>query len=226
MTFPAGYAHTDIEPGTHMSTSSTAPPAAVRNLIPALALPIVLSAGGMAYAALEKSRPLGIGAAAGFAVALLFVGYLVNRPWGAPSDAAAARSELFHTQRRNTRLAALIYAWAAATLIATYGIAGLVWQHGLQYAAAAALIAALLLVYVRRLGAASDPPPLAATLLHAIAVVAGLMFLSGSGKLGTLKGDWAANYVFLFGGLSILGLCFMATITHLRLSRQMSRADN
>ncbi|MDX2308882.1 MAG: hypothetical protein NW216_11635 [Hyphomicrobium sp.] len=201
-----------------MSTHPS-PPEFVRKLIPLLALPLVASAAGMAYAAAERSRPLGIVAAAGFAVVLLFVAYLVNRPWGVAASAEDARLELFHTQRRNTRLAMLVYAWGAAALIATYGIAGLVWQHGLQYAAGSAVIACLLLLYVRKLGVTGEPPPLYLTLLHAAAVTGGLIFLSGTGKLGTLKGDWAANYVFLFGGLSILGLCFIATITHWRLNR-------
>jgi drug/metabolite transporter (DMT)-like permease len=97
-------------------------------------------------------------------------------------------------------------------------LTGLSWQHGFQYGTAAALIAAGLLYYVHKLGAsgANDPPPVVLTILHSLAVTAGLIFLLASGKLQTPKGDWPANYIFLFGGFAIVGLCYFAYITQTR----------
>lgn len=201
-------------------TASPGPSPSIRRLIPLLSVPIVASAAVVTYAALEPSRTLAVLACAAFAVIATLVAALVNRPYWRATAGSEAADALFHTQRRNTRIAALIYAWAAASFIGAYGLGGLTWQHGLQYAAAAALIAVGFLLYVRHMGRTMAPPPLALTLAHAIAVFVGLVFLIGSGKLATVKGDWAANYIFLFGGLALLGLAAIAIRTHLRLAAE------
>jgi hypothetical protein len=43
-----------------------------------------------------------------------------------------------------------------------------------------------------------------------------LAFLIGAGKLASAKGDWPANYIFLFGGLALIGLCYLAFRTQVR----------
>ena len=41
---------------------------------------------------------------------------------------------------------------------------------------------------------------------QAVLIGVGLVWLIGSGKLATLKGDWAANQLFLAGGFAIMCL--------------------
>jgi hypothetical protein len=186
-------------------------------LIASVVAALILSAAGMAYGAAENARLVTILSALAYAVFVLIVAWRVNRPaWTATGSTSP--DLLFHTMRRNTRLAALVYAWAAAAFFAIYGLTGVSWQHGFQYGTAAALIAAGLLYYVHKLGAsgANDPPPVVLTILHSLAVTAGLIFLLASGKLQTAKGDWPANYIFLFGGFAIVGLCYFAYITQTR----------
>lgn len=178
---------------------------------------LLLSAGAMAYGVGTNATLITVAAAMLYAFFVLIVAWRVNRPaWFASSETGP--DILFHTMRRNTRLAALVYAWGAAAFFAIYGLTDIRWQHGFQYGTGAALIAAALLYYVQRLGAGGDntPPAPALNILHGLAVSAGLVFLIGSNKLATPKGDWPANYIFLFGGLAIVGLCYFAFITQVR----------
>jgi hypothetical protein len=103
-----------------------------------------------------------------------------------------------------------------------YPLAGLKWQHGWQYGLGAALIAAGFMIYAHRLGKRQHAvmPPLSLTVLHGLAVAAGVAFLVGSGKLETARSDWGANLVFLWGGFSILALCAIAAVTQMRLHAQ------
>lgn len=189
-------------------------------MIATVAAALVASAGAMSYGVAANERPMTVIAALIYALVVIFVAWRVNRPaWFATG--ADTTDILFHTMRRNTRLAALIYAWGAAAFFAIYGLTSVRWQHGFQYGTGAALIAAALLYYVHRMGsdATSTPPSIGLTILHALAVTAGLVFLIGSDKLATPKGDWPANYIFLFGGLAIIGLCYFAFITQIRLRK-------
>jgi hypothetical protein len=187
-------------------------------MIAGLAASLVLSAGGMAYGAASGSRSLTAVAALAYALAVLIVAWRVNR--GAWTEVGTAPSGLlFHTMRRNTRIAALVYAWAAAAFFAVYGLSTVRWQHGFQYGSAAALIAGGFLYYVHRMGSGVNgtvPAP-RLTILHGLAVTAGLIFLLASGKLQSMKGDWPANYIFLFGGLALVGVCYFAFVTQRRL---------
>jgi hypothetical protein len=130
---------------------------------------------------------------------------------------------------RNATLIALTYAWGASVLAAVYTLTGLVWQHGLQYAAGMALIACAVAAYavlVLREGSAFRRPlaqlmMLRLTIVHAAAAACGLGFLLLSGKLASLRGDWAANIVFLVGGLAVCALSGMAALTQWRLSRPL-----
>jgi hypothetical protein len=187
-------------------------------MIAGLAAFLVLSAGGMAYGAASGSRSLTAVAALAYALAVLIVAWRVNRAaWS--ENSAAPTGQLFHTMRRNTRLAALVYAWAAAAFFAVYGLSTVRWQHGFQYGSAAALIAAGFLYYVHRMGSdgTGTAPAPRLTILHGLAVTAGLIFLLTSGKLQSMKGDWPANYIFLFGGLALVGVCYFAFVTQRRL---------
>jgi hypothetical protein len=187
-------------------------------MIAGLAASLVLSAGGMAYGAASGSRSLTALAALAYALAVLIVAWRINRgAW--TEDGTASQGFLFHTMRRNTRIAALVYAWAAAAFFAVYGLSTVRWQHGFQYGSAAALIAGGLLYYVHRMGSdgTGTAPAPRLTILHGLAVTAGLLFLLSSGKLQSMKGDWPANYIFLFGGLALVGVCYLAFVTQRRL---------
>lgn len=187
-------------------------------LIGTVAMALVLSAGGMTYGAMTNARVIAVVSALLFALTVTLVAWRVNRSGKGPTTAATEDESLFHTMRRNTRLAALVYAWAAAAFFSVYGLSGVYWRHGFQYGTAAALIAGGLLYYVHRMGSdgSKHPPPASLTLLHGVAVASGLAFLFSSGKLASVRGDWPANTIFLFGGLALVGVCFIAYRTQTR----------
>lgn len=189
-------------------------------LIASVVVALLLSAGGMAYGAATASRALTAFCAFAFSFFMFIVAWRVNRAaW--LTDKSPPSGLLFHTMRRNTRLAALTYAWAATAFFAVYGLTDVRWQHGLQYGTAAALIAAGLLYYVHHMADADTgtPPPMALTIVHGLAVLGGLAFLILAQKLLSPKGDWPANYVFLFGGIAIASICYAALITQWRLRK-------
>lgn len=159
-----------------------------------------------------------------FAAALVATAYDVNADLtaqagpGAPSVAVVAAV-------RNARMLAMGYIWGSLALLCIYRLTGLRWQHGLQYGAGMALIAWLILLYVHLLSQPESrlgrPSALAQamwmSIAHGAGAVAGLGFLIGSGKLFSSKADWAANQIFLAGGLAIAGLSVISVMTHLRL---------
>ncbi|MEQ1711075.1 MAG: hypothetical protein ABL908_06705 [Hyphomicrobium sp.] len=197
----------------------------LQKAMPWLAGLLVASVAVMWWAAAHDTRMISAVAAFGFVAAIVVTAQVVNA-------AAAHRTDhepraQFHMLRRNMRLTALVYAWGAAAMMAVYVIGDLKWRHGWQYGAAMALVAGALLWLVDRLGRPGntlDTPGMFSrvvplTLAHAITAAAGLYFLVGSGKLATVKGDWAANHVFLAGGLGIVALALIAARTHRRLAR-------
>lgn len=177
---------------------------------------LLASVAAMTLAAANGERLMTGVAAAAFAALVLVVAIAVNRPaWQTPQALAA---DAVGMVRRNARLAALVYAWGAAAMFAIYHLSGLAWRHGWQYGLGMALLSGVLLAFVHRLGGRSKVPPLALTLLHGAAALCALIYLVGTGKLETVKTDWAANHVFLFGGLAIVALNVIAAITQVRLS--------
>ncbi len=185
-------------------------------LIQFAVVPLMASVAGMTYAAANNQHLLSRLSAAVFFIAMMTIAVVINRRYWPVPPAGTEPAALFHAQRRNTRLAALTYAWGAAALLSVYGFTGLKWQHGWQYGLGAALIAAGLLAYVHQMAKSGLETPAAPmlTTLHGLAAGFGLLFLIGTGKLASLKGDWAANNIFLYGGLTIIGLCFVAARTH------------
>jgi len=189
-------------------------------LIASVVVALILSAGGMTYGAATGSRGLSAFCAFAFCFFVFIVAWRVNRPaW--ITEKSPPSGILFHTMLRNTRLAALTYAWAAAAFFAVYGLTDVRWQHGWQYGTAATLFAVGLLYYVRQMGDGDNgtPPPMALTILHGLAVIGGLVFLVLTGKLLSPKGDWAANYIFLFGGIAIASICYVSLISQWRLRK-------
>ena len=52
--------------------------------------------------------------------------------------------------------------------------------------------------------------------MQAAAVAAALAYLVGSGKLQTAKADWAANHVFIAGGVAIVLISIVSLLAHRR----------
>lgn len=159
--------------------------------------------------------------AAGLLVALVVgTGLGINAPlWSRGSrpfaEGAVAVKEAL---RCNIWLAALVYAWGASALFGMYSLSDLVWRHAFQYGTGAAVFAASLGIYGYLLGNVRTlpVPPLILTVLHGVAVAGGLAYLIGDGKLQTVRGDWAANEVFLWGAIAIIALCVMSGMTQTR----------
>ena len=187
---------------------------------------IVASVAGM-VTGITQDLPGFTGIAAGlFAVALIASAVEMNSGFWrlgsfGPSDEAAVEAAI-----RNSRLLALGYLWGALALFMSYKLTPLRWQHGLQYGAGMALIAWFIQFYVHFLvqpdSRLRTPEALTKAMwlsvLHGAAALGGLAFLLLSGKINSIKDDWAANHVFLAGGLAIVALSFVSAYTHTRLS--------
>jgi hypothetical protein len=200
------------------------PRISLRPLLPWLLLASALSISLMVLGAGRGDQFLP-SLAAGLLVALVVgTGLGINSPlWSkaarlatSPQDGLARIKEAL---RCNVWLAALVYAWGASALFAVYSLSDVWWRHAFQYGSGAALFAAGLGIYGYRLGRAreSSMPPLFLTVIHGLAAAGGLVYLIGGGKLDTVKGDWAANEVFLWGGIAIVVLCLISTVTQTRL---------
>lgn len=176
------------------------------------ALPLSMLAAAFAFAVMAYlSWRTGVAAAAGLAAVLVIVNGL-----------KIVRRELERSQMAKAvaELTALAYAWGGVSMLLAYGPGGLKWQHGWQYGTGMLVIAALILVYASRLWIGS---PLAGrrllNLVRRLAVLqgltcsTGLFMLIGSGKLETVKGDWAANDVFVAGGIAIVFASAFAVVT-------------
>lgn len=124
----------------------------------------------------------------------------------------------------NARLTALVYAWGAAAMFAMYGLTQLSWRHWWQYGAGMALLGAISLWcagWIER----GTPTTQAArlrtlvqtTVVQLGAVVAALLYFFLADKLATPKDDWAANAVFLAGGLSVGIISVVSLLAYRRL---------
>lgn len=198
------------------------------NPLPWIFTAIVASIAAMVTGIQSGLPLLSWAAALLFALALVASAVDMNRPWwhadGVEPDARADAAI------GNTRVLTLGYLWGALALLAIYRLTSVRWQHGLQYGAAMALIAWLMLVYVHLIANRSSrlrtQRALAwatwLALAHGVAALVGVAFLIGSGKILSAKGDWAANQIFLAGGLAVAALSAISCITQWRLSRSLS----
>jgi hypothetical protein len=151
--------------------------------------------------------------------------------WRTPRTAAEPDRHPLVAARRNTRLAALTYAWAGLAMQALYTtpLTGLRWHHGWQYALIFALLAFAAFAYARALapeGQAAAPTPLARlaaplAIVQGIIAAGGLTYLAGSGKLLLHRADWAANIIFVSAALAIMVLSAVSLRTHVTLMRRM-----
>ncbi len=188
---------------------------------------IVASVAGM-VTGIVHDLPRFTGISAGlFAIALIVSAVEMNAGfWRAEgdrhSDDAAVDAAI-----RNTRLLALGYLWGALALFMVYRLTPLRWQHGLQYGAGMALVAWLIQLYVHFLvqpgsrlrGPSALDKAMWLSVLHGVGALGGLGFLVLSGKINSIKDDWAANAVFLAGGIMIVALSLVSAYTHKWLSR-------
>ncbi|WP_072396373.1 hypothetical protein [Hyphomicrobium sp. CS1GBMeth3] len=200
-----------------------APGISLRPLLPWLLLASALGITMMVLGAGRGDRVLP-SLSAGLLIAFVVgTGLGVNAPLWSKSTGSAAQPDgltsIREALRCNVWLAALVYAWGASALFAIYSLSDLVWRHAFQYASGAAVFAAGIGLYALWLGRSSNRhvPPLALTIVHGIAAAGGLAYLIGADKLATVKGDWAANEVFLWGSLAIVALCIMSLVTQTRI---------
>lgn len=179
----------------------------LRSLLPVLLAAFALSVFVGVLAAARGSE-LTLALAAGlFVLQALFVLARTNAPlWRDPGSDAGSLDWAWD----NTHLTAIVYAWGAAAMFSIYGLSKLHWRHWWQYGAGFVLLAAgaflcahLLSTRARHDRAAALVALNAVTIAQLVAVAGALVFLFGSGKLATVKQDWAANIVFVAGGVTV-----------------------
>jgi hypothetical protein len=193
----------------------------LRPMLPVLLLSFALSIVVGVLAAMRGSALTLALAAALFAIQALLALLRINVPlWRRHADATG-----LDWARDNTLLAALVYAWGAAAMFAIYGLSEIYWRHWWQYGAGMALFAAAALACANVL-TRSDAPLgrigtrnalMGITAAQAAAVIDALIFLVVSGKAASTKPDWAANHVFIAGGVTIAVISLVSLLTWRRL---------
>ena len=199
-----------------------------RKITACLLLALAFSVVGMGFAAQSNLKLAHILMAAAAAGSLIQISLIVNLEyWRDLSTADDPAVKAVDAAKRNAILIASAYAWGGIALAVVYYATRLYWYHAWQYAAGMGLIAAGVFAYSYLVGRPDSilqqPAALrlaeAATALQILAAAAGLGFLLGTGKLMTRKDDWAANDVFLLGGLAIVVLSIHAVFAQRRLRR-------
>lgn len=167
--------------------------------------------------------------AAAFAILLIIAALRTNSPlWrrGTAKSTATPRQALWQT----TLLVMLAYLWCALAFYAVYLGTSLRWQHGWEYGSAMLLVAVGHAIYLWHLddpnASVSTPKAIgravALAAFQAVAIACGLLWLIQSGKLSSVKGDWAANQLFLAGGFTVMCLSVIIVKTHAALSERLA----
>jgi hypothetical protein len=168
-------------------------------------------------------------AAAIFAIVLVATAVRTNSPlWRRSAETAAVGVTPRDALRQTTQLIMLAYLWCALAFYAIYIGTHVRWQHGWEYGSALMLIALAHVFYLCRIADPNDkfatPSAIARAVrlafLQALAIACGLIWLIGSGKLSSLKGDWAANQLFLAGGFAIMCLSMIMIKSYAVLTEQ------
>lgn len=128
-------------------------------------------------------------------------------------------------------LLAFTYIWGGLAMSIAYWVSGLRWQHGWQYGLGMVLIGTGIGLYARRLhrapeGASKDAARARAVriiAIHGAAAVVALVWLILSGKIATLKDDWAANILFVAGGSAVAGISAVIVHLHAALNKSGER---
>jgi hypothetical protein len=182
----------------------------------------------LATSALQKAEAAT--SAAAFAILLMTSAIRTNSPlWrrGAAKIAMTQREALWQT----TLLIMLAYLWCALAFYAVYLGTTLRWQHGWEYGSAMLFIAVAHAIYLWRLAdpnaSVSSPRAIDCAVrlaaCQAIAIAFGLIWLIQSGKLSSVKGDWAANQLFLAGGFAVMFLSAIIIKTNATLSERTAQ---
>ena len=176
-----------------------------------LFLTALISIAAMVIGAISSNQDLAAMAGAMFAGVGAIVGWRFAVPERPDTNGHALAV-------RFARLIAAAWAWAGFAMLACYYLTDLTWQHAWQYGIGMLLVAGLVWQYAEARTKPSsrfaDATWVAAarwtTRMQGVAALAGVIILALSGKLDPDKQDWAANIVFVAGGLTIFALSMAA----------------
>ena len=172
----------------------------------------------MWWAASQSNKPASIAAAALAALVLILTTLKVHRSFRSSAMPAAEPGRIAGT---HAAFMASTYGWGGLAMLAIYLGTTLKWQHGWQYGSGMLLIAAALIFYAANVQKPNSPfasarmlkIAKALTVAQAGAAFTALSWLIASGKLATAKNDWAANHIFMAGGLAIVFISLLAIMT-------------
>jgi hypothetical protein len=201
----------------------------VLRFAPVLGLMVVISLAGMSFAAAQTAKSLCAAFAGLFALTIAAVG--ATQIWTTLSPGvggAPSLNALKLALRDATALSVLVYAWGSAAMFLIYKGSGLIWQHGWQYGTGLAVIALGQALYVWMLGqkghwtgeTTAINAGIRLAMAHGSACFAILCWMLATGKLMTVKDDWAANYVFFAITSAVAVLSAVAVWTHYALKAQ------
>jgi hypothetical protein len=198
----------------------------LKPLFPAILLALVMSAFIGVLAAGRGSGAAMALACALFVAQVCFSIMRVNAPFWQLGPGALEEDLAVACVWNNAVLAALIYAWGATAMFAIYSLSGLTWRHWWQYGAGMSLFAAGILIYAQLLSTGRTTLHARAlhilmgvTALQGIATATSFVYLVTSGKLYSLRDDWASSYIFLAGSLILMILSIVATLSYRNIGR-------
>ena len=203
-------------------------------ILPWVLISVLTSVLAMVYAVSHGSSSLSFCAALAFSLFMIIAGFVTNRGyWTVQStlhEGAQAQRQAARVAGVNARLMGTTYVWGAIALMAIYSLTQLRWQHGWQYALGMACLGVVSFVFAvllekkdaRQLPALLNVAKLL-TIIQAAGATLGLVYLIGSGKMASLRPDWAANHIFLFGGLAIAFLSDFSLRSNRHLMRPPGR---
>ena len=205
-------------PGTHANRMLAA--AGIAGIA---SVPVAVAAAG------QRSTPLMALAVGFFAVVAIAALLGINLPLQ-----REARADLDSAGRAwgwsNSLLATLAYGWGAVAMLAVYGLSDLSWRHWWQYGAGMILFAVVAYICARYLLGDHRKQPTRnglralsmMTLAQAAFVIGALAYLIGSGALDTQKDDWAANHIFLAGGITLALISIISLLTYRKLAARFT----
>jgi hypothetical protein len=198
----------------------------LRPSLPWLLLVLTVALAAMYFAAGSFQKVESALASAVFALVLCVTALRTNAPyWHQP---AAQRLAVPQALATNAFLIMLAFLWCGLAFYAVYLGTSVRWQHGWEYGSACVLFAALYGFLAFRLSQPNSSLASNSSInritriagYQAFLIGVGLVWLIGAGKLATHKGDWAANQLFLGGGLAIICISVILIKTNAALSER------
>lgn len=190
---------------------------------------LVVTAGmtvvAMVIGAATNNQSLAMLAGMLFVVVAVIAGWRMAALLPTRADGAA----LAFVSARFARLLGITWGWCGAAMLATYYLTDLTWQHAWQYGLAMLFVAAGVAWFSgqreRNVGWPASPSGVQvvrlATTLQGVGALAAIFWLTLSGKLQPEGRDWAANIVFVAGGLAL----FSQSMAALRAERRVMGHD-